>query len=75
VEGKVAGESLGIDKAVALSLFASAKFPKLICRPIAVLRQANDVIACVEFEPAKAISDVSVLDIRRYQLVKDDRTP
>jgi hypothetical protein len=73
VEGKVAGESLGIDKAVALSLFAATKFPKLICRPIAVLRQAEDIIACVEFEPAQTISDVSVLDIRRYRLIRDER--
>jgi hypothetical protein len=75
VEGKVAGEALGIDKAVGLSLFAAAKFPKLICRPIALLRQAEDIIACVEFEPAKTISDVSVLDIRRYRLVRDDQRP
>ncbi|MCE0522081.1 MAG: hypothetical protein LV480_04145 [Methylacidiphilales bacterium] len=73
IEGKVAGESLGIDKAVGLSLFALAKFPNLICRPIAVLRQAHDIVACVEFEPANDISKVSVLDIRRYQSVRDKR--
>ncbi|MGA2052022.1 MAG: endonuclease [Opitutales bacterium] len=71
VEGKYLGESLGIDKAVALSLFALAKFPKLICRPIAAVRQAPDVIACIEFEPASDIAKVSVRDIRRYQLVKE----
>ncbi|MCE0498384.1 MAG: hypothetical protein LV481_10615 [Methylacidiphilales bacterium] len=75
VEGKVAGESLGIDKAVGLTLFASAKFPNLICRPVAVLRQARDIIACVEFEPASDIAKVSVLDIRRYQLVREERKP
>lgn len=72
VEGKDSGEYLGIDKAVALSLFAKAKFPGLICRPIAVIRQSDEVIACVEFEPSCDISRVSVLDIRRYQLVKDN---
>lgn len=73
VEGKVVGESLGIDKAVGLTHFASTKFPNLTCRPIAVLRQAHDIIACVEFEPAHDISKVSVLDIRRYQLIRDKR--
>ena len=73
VEGKVIGESLGIDKAVGLTLFASAKYPHLTCRAIALLREAEDIVTCIEFEPADDISKVSVLDLRRYQLVRNER--
>ena len=45
VEGKKEGESLGKDKAVALTKFARVNFPKLRCRPIAIVRQAKDVSA------------------------------
>lgn len=70
VEGKEEGESLGIDKAVSLSLFARAKYPSLICRPIAIIRESENQLACVEFEPADVIEKVSVLDMRRYLLVR-----
>ncbi len=70
VEGKEEGESLGIDKAVSLTLFARAKYPKLICRPIAIIRESENQLACVEFEPAIEIEKVSVLDMRRYVLVR-----
>ena len=71
IEAKDAGESLGVDKAVALSLFAQAKYPRLICRPIAVVREAKHQITCIEFEPVTDLSKVSILDIRRYQLVQE----
>jgi len=71
VEAKDAGESLGVDKAVSLALFAKAKYKSLICRPIAVIRQSPSLFACVEFEPVTELSKVAVLDIRRYQLVQD----
>jgi hypothetical protein len=71
MEAKDEQEALGIDKAVALTLFAKAKYPKLICRPIAVIRQARDLFACIEFEPAADLSEVSVLDIRRYRLIQE----
>ena len=71
MEAKDSQEALGIDKAVALTLFAKTKYPKLICRPIAVIRQAHDLFACVEFEPATDLAKVSVLDIRRYRLVQE----
>lgn len=72
VEGKDAGEPLGVDKAVSLTLFAKAKHPKLRCRPIAVIREAENQITCVEFEPAESLPRVSVLDIRRYRLIREE---
>ena len=71
VEGKEEGESLGKDKAVALTKFARAKFPKLKCRPIAIIRQAGDVFACIDFEPTESVTKVEVLEMRRYRLVSD----
>jgi hypothetical protein len=72
IEAKDAGEMLGIDKAVGLTVFAKHKYPDLICRPIAIIRESKDRITCVEFEPSEKISKVSVLEIRRYRLVKDE---
>jgi len=71
VEAKDIGESLGLDKAIALTLFAHAKYPELICRPIAVIREAPLRISCIEFEPTLELSKVAVLDIRRYELVQE----
>lgn len=71
IEAKDAGESLGVDKAVSLTLFAQAKYPKLICRPIAVICESENQITCIEFESVIDLSKVAVLDIRRYQLVKE----
>jgi hypothetical protein len=47
-------------------------YPDLICRPIAIIRESKDRITGVEFEPSEKISKVSVLEIRRYRLVKDE---
>jgi hypothetical protein len=66
VEAKDAGESLGVDKAVSLTLFAQTKYPGLICRPIAVVRESEHQITCIEFEPVADLSKVSVVEIRRY---------
>lgn len=71
VEAKGRGESLGVDKAVALTVFAHTKFPRLVCRPIAVVREAPNQIAGVEFEPSTELAKVAVLDIRRYKLVQE----
>ncbi|MDD5199588.1 MAG: hypothetical protein PHC88_07265 [Terrimicrobiaceae bacterium] len=71
VEAKDAGESLGVDKAVGLTLYARAKFPNLICRPIAVVREKPLQICCVEFEPTSDLSAVAVVEIRRYALVQE----
>ena len=71
VEAKGEGESLGVDKAVALTLFARTKYRHLICRPIAVIRESANLITCVEFEPVEELSKVVVLDIRRYQLIQE----
>jgi hypothetical protein len=71
VEAKDAGESLGVDKAVALTLFAQAKYPELICRPIAIIREGPEQFACVEFEPATSLAKVAVLEMRRYRLVRE----
>ncbi len=71
VEGKEEGESLGRDKAVALTKFARFKFPNLRCRPIAIARQADEVFACIEFEPTESVASVAVLEIRRYRLVSE----
>ena len=71
VEAKEEGERLGLDKAVALTLFARARFPKLICRPIGIMRRALHLFDCVEFEPAGELSKVVVLEMRRYQLVME----
>lgn len=71
VEAKDIGESLGVDKAVGLTLFAHAKYPKLICRPIAVVREKANHITCVEFEPTSDLSKVAVLEIRRYRLAPE----
>ena len=71
VEAKDAGELLGVDKVVSLTLFARAKYPRLICRPIAVMREADHQITCIEFEPVSDLSKVSILEIRRYQLVQE----
>jgi len=73
VEGKEEGESLGIDKAVSLTLFAKAKYPELICRPIAIIREGEHQLSCVEFEPATAIDNVKVLEMRRYRLVRSEK--
>jgi hypothetical protein len=72
VEGKEESESLGIDKAVSLTLFAKAKYPQLICRPIALIRESEHQISCVEFEPALEMENVKVVEMRRYQLVRSD---
>ena len=71
VEAKDAGESLGVDKAVGLTLHARAKFPNLICRPIAVVREHPLQISCVEFEPASELTQVAVVEIRRYVLIQE----
>jgi hypothetical protein len=72
VEAKEENERLGLDKAVALTLFARARFPRLICRPIAVLRRGINAFDCVEFEPAEELSKVVVLEMRRYKLVTEE---
>jgi hypothetical protein len=72
VEAKEEGERLGLDKAVALTLFARKCFPKLICRPIGIMRRALHLFDCVEFEPVEELSKVAVLEMRRYQLVMDN---
>ncbi len=72
VEAKDSGESLGIDKVVALTLFAQHKFPNLVCRPMAVIRQAPDEIACIEFEPAVELKSVSLMEMRCYRLLRED---
>jgi hypothetical protein len=72
IEAKEEGEKLGLDKAVALTLFARARFPKLICRPIAIMRRGLQLFDCVEFEPAEELSKVVVLEMRRYQLVTEE---
>jgi len=73
VEAKEEGERLGLDKAVALTLFARAKFPKLICRPVGIIRRALHLFDCVEFEPAEELSKVVLVDMRRYQLVVEEK--
>jgi len=72
VEAKEEGERLGLDKAVALTLFARARFPKLICRPIGIIRRGTHLFDCVEFEPAQELAKVVVLEMRRYQLVTEE---
>ena len=72
VEAKEEGERLGLDKAVALTLFAQARFPKLICRPVAIIRRGLHLFDCVEFEPAEELSKVVVLEMRRYHLVSEE---
>jgi hypothetical protein len=70
VEGKEEGESLGIDKAISLTLFAREKYPDLICRPVAILREGEHQLACIEFEPSTDINKVEVREMRRYLLVR-----
>lgn len=65
------GERLGLDKAVALTLFARARFPKLICRPVGIIRRGLRLFDCVEFEPSQELSKVVVLEMRRYELVSE----
>ena len=72
IEAKEENERLGLDKAVALTLFARSRFPRLICRPIAVLRRGVHSFDCVEFEPAEELSKVVVLEMRRYKLVSEE---
>ncbi len=73
VEAKDVGESLGVDKAVGLTLFARTKYPALVCRPIAVIREKADQITCVEFEPTSELDKVAVVEIRRYRLAPEIR--
>jgi len=54
------GEFLGVDKAVSLTLFAQAKYPELICRPIAVVRESANQITCIEFEPGAGLWAVAL---------------
>jgi hypothetical protein len=72
VEAKEEGERLGLDKAVALALFARLRFPKLICHPVGIMRRGVHLFDCVEFEPSEEMSTVAVLELRRYQLVAED---
>jgi len=72
IEAKEEGERLGLDKAVALTLFARARFPKLICRPVGIMRRGLQLFDFVEFEPAEELSRVVVLEMRRYQLVTEE---
>jgi len=72
VEAKEESEKLGLDKAVALTLFARNRFPRLICRPIGIMRRALHLFDCVEFEPAEELSKVVVLEMRRYRLVAEE---
>lgn len=72
VEAKEEGERLGLDKAVALTIFARARFPKLICRPVGIMRRGELRFDCAEFEPAEEMSKVVVLEMRRYELVRDE---
>jgi hypothetical protein len=72
IAAKEEGEKLGLDKAVALTLFARARFPKLMCRPIGILRRGLQQFDFVEFEPAEELSKVVVLEMRRYQLVTEE---
>lgn len=71
VEAKEEGERLGLDKAVALTLFAQARFPNLICRPIGIIRRGLHLFDCVEIEPAEEFSKIVVTEMRRYQLVTE----
>ncbi len=71
IEAKDKGEYLGIDKAVALTLFAKCRYPKLICRPLAVVREQVDQFVFVEFDPSQVLRKVEVRDMRRYLLVRD----
>lgn len=54
-----------------LTLFARARFPKLICRPIGIIRRDELLFDCIEFEPADELSKVVVVDMRRYRIVTD----
>ncbi len=72
VEAKGEGELLGRDKAIALTLFARARFPKLICRPVGIIRRGIDLFDCVEFEPTDELAKVAVIEMRRYQLVAEE---
>jgi hypothetical protein len=72
VEAKEEGERLGLDKAVALTLFARARFPKLVCRPVGIIRRGLHLFDCIEFEPAEELSKVVVLEMRRYRLVTNE---
>lgn len=71
VEAKDAGEFLGVDKAVSLTLFAQTRYPSLVCRPIAIVRESENRITCIEFEPVTDLTKVAVVEIRRYELVKE----
>lgn len=75
IEAKEEKERLGLDKAVALTLFARTRFPKLICRPIGIIRRGLHLFDCLEFEPTEELSKVVVLEMRRYQLVTEDQPP
>lgn len=71
IEAKASAGTLGLDKAVNLSLFARFKYPKLVCRPVAVVRETLTTFALVEFEAAINISQVEIREMRRYTLVED----
>lgn len=71
IEAKEEGERLGLDKAAALTLFARLRFPKLICRPIGIMRRGQYLFDCIEFEPPQELSRVVVVEMRRYQLVSE----
>ena len=72
VEAKEQNERLGLDKAVALTLFARERFPKLICRPMGIVRRGVHLFDCIEFEPSDELSKVAVVEMRRYQLVAEE---
>jgi hypothetical protein len=71
VAAKDEGEILSTRDAVALLQLAQTEYPGLICRPIAVVRESENVISCVEFENKSESSEVTVIGMRKYQLVQE----
>lgn len=73
VEGKTAGESLGVIQVVSLNTFAKEKYPDLTLRPIAVKEWHDGTLFFAEFNNTLDSDEISVVEFRRYRLVREDQ--
>lgn len=75
VEAKSYGNHLNKKQIVQMIDFASARYSKLILRPVGVQEMKDGSLVFVEFTPADHPNDVKIRDSRRYKLVPMAEVP
>lgn len=75
VEAKSYGDHLNKTQIVQMIDFASARYSKLILRPVGVQEMKDGSLVFVEFTPADHPNDVKIRDSRRYKLVPMAEVP